>query len=178
MKPGIRYDSKSIVGHTSTRRTEGRENRLVEKDGSAASELVGDFLEVSRIVARTRHHTARDAGVTAFQYGAILKIFEMRSVAVGALAASLSVSSQFVSSQVARLEAVGLVRRRPKENDMRGRMIALTRRGRELALRSDPTRRAADELIFRGATAEEVSSFRKVMGIMRQNCLRSSDRPA
>ncbi len=153
-------------------------NSLSGEDGSGSSELVRDLLGVSQLVAKARSHVARDAGVTAFQLSAVMAISEMRSVAVGALAAALSVSSQFISSEIAKLEAAGIVQRRPKENDTRGSMIGLTRRGRELVRKSGPARKAADESILQGATAEQMSSFRKVMSIMRKNCRRSSDRSA
>ncbi len=150
------------------------ETRSESEDYSMSAKLVSDFIEVSQLVARARLHVARDAGVTAFQYGAMLKIADLRLVTVGALAASLSVSSQFISSEIAKLEAAGVVRRHPKENDKRGSMIELSRRGMELLRRTGPARREADESIFEGATAEEIAHLRKVMDVMRENCRRAS----
>lgn len=145
----------------------------VEEQDTGSDDLVRDLLAVSQLVVKTRSHVAQEAGVTAFQYGAVLAISELRSVPVGALAASLAVSSQFISSEIAKLEMAGIVKRRPKERDMRGSMIELTRRGRELVRKSRPTREAVDGAIFRGATPEETACFRKVMSIVRKNCQRA-----
>lgn len=170
-----------VAGNSEAIQEEGRSPKRISVDASpsveeldtGSSDLVRDLLAVSQLVVKTRSHVAREAGVTAFQYGAVLAISELRSVPVGALAASLAVSSQFISSEIAKLEMAGIVKRRPKEHDMRGSMIELTRRGRELVRKNRPMREAVDGAIFRGATQEETACFRKVMSIVRNNCQRA-----
>ena len=137
---------------------------------SEAGRLVDEMLALSQSIMKMRAQVADIAGITAFQFGAVLRIAELKSATIGSLAKSLSVSSQFISSEVAKLEVLGIVERQPKETDRRGSLVRLTRRGNLLVQKYSPARRAVDEKILQGATRAQVASLGEVVSVLRGNC--------
>lgn len=68
---------------------------------------------------------------------------------------SLILSSGAMTNRLDRLEAVGLVQRLPDPNDRRGRLVALTTRGRELVDEAVIEHLASEERLLAGLSASE-----------------------
>jgi DNA-binding MarR family transcriptional regulator len=119
---------------------------------------VGRLLVLARLIERRLDATAAEFGVHRSE-GDVL--FTLRRagpphrLSPTALSASLLVSTGTMTNRLDRLEARGLVRRRPNPDDRRGLAIELTEAGIALADRAVEVHVAREEELLAGLDARE-----------------------
>ncbi len=107
---------------------------LLDGSDKTFRELVGAFLEIGSQVRELRLFLAAQLGVTEPQYRVVLAIAHLQKaegINVGAVAEHLSVSPNFVTMEVRKLEMSGLVKKSRNPGDGRGVLLSLSRKGRD-----------------------------------------------
>jgi MarR family transcriptional regulator for hemolysin len=91
------------------------------------------------------------------------------------LAALMAIEGPTLTRHLDRMEAEGLIERRPYPSDRRRFRVAITAAGRHLhtRLRRLATETEAD--LFAGVGARDVAVFRRVLARVRANCDEESD---
>ena len=131
-------------------------------DGMAA---VTSLMRAQQIVQARVDEVLRPLGLTFSRYELLMLLHFSRTGSLPVTRAShrLQVHPTSVTNAVDRLEAAGLVRRRPHPTDGRGTLVELTGAGRDLALTA--TERLNAEVFSRpGLPARRVTSL---VGVLR-----------
>lgn len=118
--------------------------RVLPGHDTAGLAVTGRLLRLARLVEDRREERLRELGLTPADYD-VLATLHRRSgpggLNPGDVQRTVMVSSGGMSKRLDRLEAAGLVERRPDPDDRRGVRIRLTRRGRTVI------RRAMEDLL-------------------------------
>lgn len=96
-------------------------------------ELVSSLLDIGSQVHELRLFLAERLGVSEPQYRVVLAIARLQmsnGVSVGAVAEHLGVSRNFVTMEIRKLEAMGMVTKRTNPEDGRGVLLQLSPKGR------------------------------------------------
>ena len=109
---------------------------------TAASEAWGLFWRMFSADKPRRMVTLNEIGLAPMQAMALTHLEPDEAVPMSALAGLLMCDNSNVTGIVDRLEALGLVERRPAERDRRVKAVALTKRG--VALRGVVQRRLSE----------------------------------
>jgi MarR family 2-MHQ and catechol resistance regulon transcriptional repressor len=125
----------------------------------------GDFapaLKLWVVLARAHQAVQEQAatniaahGLTAAEFGVLEALFHKGPTLLGELQRKILISSGGVTYVVDRLEAKGLVERRPHPADRRARFAALTGEGRKLMRRIFPAHAAHLERVLSGLSVSE-----------------------
>ena len=99
-------------------------------DSTGLGVLVGGLKKVRAHDGSLELICTQDRLLKIFRITGLAKVFVIHDSADGALAARCDVSKQAISQQIQRLEAQGYVTTCPDPGDQRGRLVALTDRGR------------------------------------------------
>jgi DNA-binding MarR family transcriptional regulator len=127
---------------------------LLDGDGRDRSfrATVYDLLTVGARMQAVRDRLAAEMGVTGPQYGILMAVShaqdEEGGAGVRAIARRLHVSGPFVTAQVNRLVAAGLVEKRPNPADGRGVILRVSAAGRAALDRTAPAIRDANDRFF------------------------------
>ncbi len=103
-----------------------------------------------------------DADIDAFNgaQGRILYVlWQKDEVTISSLSSQTSLANTTLTSMLDRMEASGLVERRPSPTDRRASLIALTDKARSLKADYDRISRQMNELYYLGFTEEEIRQF-------------------
>ncbi len=124
----------------------------------------GGYL-ISRIKqtgTRLFDHMLAQADIDAFNgaQGRILYVlWQQDGISISSLSAKTSLANTTLTSMLDRMEASGLVERRPSHTDRRACLIALTDRARALKKDYDRISQQMNSLYYQGFTEEEVRQF-------------------
>ncbi len=124
----------------------------------------GGYL-ISRIKqtgTRLFDHMLAQADIDAFNgaQGRILYVlWQQDGISISSLSAKTSLANTTLTSMLDRMEASGLVERRPSPADRRACLIALTDRARALKKDYDRISQQMNSLYYQGFTEEEVRQF-------------------
>jgi len=127
---------------------------LLDADGRDRSfrRTVHDLMTVGMRMQEVGNRLAAALGVTGPQYSILMAIAHLQDEADGAgvrtVARRLHVSGPFITAQVNRLVADGLVDKSPDPDDGRAVRLQLSARGRRALEDLAPTIRAANDLFF------------------------------
>ncbi len=127
-------------------------------------ETKGGFL-ISRIKqtgTRIFDRMLASSGVDAFNgaQGRILYVlWQHDGISISGLSAQTSLANTTLTSMLDRMEASGLIVRKPDPKDRRSRLIALTDKARALKDDYDRISRQMSELYYIGFTQQEISQF-------------------
>lgn len=108
-------------------------------------------------------------GLHVGQEMVLLELWEEDGLRGGELAARLGVEPPTVTKMLRRLEACGLVQRRPDPADARSFRVFVTRQGRTLEDAVARCWRVADERLVAGMSAEEAAELRRLLIRARSN---------
>ncbi len=103
-----------------------------------------------------------DADIDAFNgaQGRILYVlWQKDEVTISSLSSQTSLANTTLTSMLDRMEASGLVERRPSPTDRRASLIALTDKARSLKADYDRISQQMNELYYLGFTEEEIRQF-------------------
>lgn len=115
-------------------------------------------------------------GLHVGQEMVLVELWQEDGLRGGELAARLGVEPPTITKMLRRLEACGLVERRPDPADARSFRVCLTARGRAL---EEPVARCwevAEERLMAGLSADERRVFHELLGRTRANLESSGER--
>ncbi len=127
-------------------------------------ETKGGYL-ISRIKqtgTRLFDHMLAQADIDAFNgaQGRILYVlWQKDKVTISSLSSQTSLANTTLTSMLDRMEAAGLVERKPSPTDRRASLIALTDKARSLKADYDRISRQMNELYYLGFTEDEIRQF-------------------
>src|SRR5262245_59172580 len=98
------------------------------QDGSDRTlrRLIYDLANLAALMVRNREHFAEYVGVTDPQFMMMSLVADAGGSTVGKIAEQLGVSSQFVTTEIAKLDVAGIIKRQPNEADRRSMILQLT----------------------------------------------------
>jgi DNA-binding MarR family transcriptional regulator len=130
---------------------------LFDGSGAAFRQFLADMLTLSVRMAAVRDRLAARVGLTGPQYQMLMTIAQCGEggIAVRAVADSLHVSGAFVTSEVGKLVAAGLVAKSPNLADRRGVLLGLTRKGEAAVAELLPLMRGVNDAFFGALKAGE-----------------------
>lgn len=96
------------------------------------NQLCFPFYAVSRLITRAYQEDLDALGITYPQYLVLMILWEKEGVSVNEIAEKLILNTNTVTPLLKRMEAMGLIERRPSELDQRRVIVSLTAQGRDL----------------------------------------------
>lgn len=148
--------------------TVSRPELLVEDSDEAFREFVHDTLAFSARLQEIRSRLGQAIGLSGTQYTVLIAIAHLQGkdekVGVNLVAEHLHFSGAFITIEINKLVASGLVKKVTDEKDRRRVVLAITAKARALLNQLAPLQRPANDLLFRCLSATDFDRIRKVMG--------------
>jgi DNA-binding MarR family transcriptional regulator len=114
-------------------------------------EVIGRITRVSALIQRELERVFALHGLTGGDFDVLATLRRSEApLTPGDLSHSTMVTTGGMTKRLDRLEALGLVRRKPDPNDRRGRLIALTDEGRALMDRAVEAHLGNEERLLEG----------------------------
>lgn len=79
------------------------------------------------------------------------------------------ISAAAVAVTIRKLEQGGYITRVARENDLRNNNVFITKKGREVAIKSAAVFDECDEIVYRGMSREDIKQLRAYLDIMHKN---------
>jgi len=136
------------------------------------------LLDTARILRTHLDQRARDHGTTRAQWGVLGRLCREEGLTQAELAEMLDIQPISLTRLVDKLDAQGLVERRPHPTDRRANRLFLTPEGRTAAEAFAPLALDVFDEIFAGLDAAEIAELAALIGRMRCNIRRSADTTA
>lgn len=138
---------------------------LIDGSDSAFRELLGSLLNVGSQVHELRSFIAEQLGVSEPQYRVMLAIAQMQKkdgVSVGAVAERMWITTNFVTMEVRKLQALGWVEKRQNPDDGRGVLLVISQDGRDAFSSVIETIQSINNMMFDHMTVEEFKVVSRV----------------
>jgi MarR family transcriptional regulator, organic hydroperoxide resistance regulator len=146
---------------------------LVSRATKLYDQVMSDFISVFTRASKLMRGAADAAfsrhGVRVGQNLVLERLWEEDGLAPGEIAQRLGVSTPTVVKMATRMEAAGLLERRPDERDARLVRLYLTRRGRSLRQPLEDERKRLSERATANLTAAERRQFEAALARMVDN---------
>lgn len=146
---------------------------MPDVDDDAASALALDVLlrDVDRMMRRRLDQHARRAGTTRSQLSLLLQLAAMDGCSQSALATALDCPPMALTGILDRLEAAGLVERRPDARDRRVWRLHLTARGADVLAGMRRHAAICEREAVADLSVEEIAVFRRLLATAKANLL-------
>jgi DNA-binding MarR family transcriptional regulator len=105
------------------------------------------------------HHQSASTGITADQFRLLTNLWRKDGISQQKLASFLGRDRASVTRMADILEDQGIVTRIPDKDDLRIKLLYLTKKGRELEKRATECSKHIIELILKDFTSQEQSDF-------------------
>ncbi|WP_151448915.1 MarR family winged helix-turn-helix transcriptional regulator [Lacisediminimonas profundi] len=134
---------------------------LLDEDGTSDRnfrQFLYDFSSLANYLASARAYLAERLGVTSPQYNILMIIAQYQGasgVSGSDVAQHMHVTTAFITSEVRKLEAAGLVEKRPNPNDGRSVLLRLTPAAKKSVERIAPERLFVNDQLFRALSGED-----------------------
>jgi DNA-binding MarR family transcriptional regulator len=125
--------------------------------------LIYSFVSLTGFMEANRDYFAAYIGVSSPQLLMMGVIAETPGSNVSAIAERLSVSTQFVTTEIGKLIVKDIVLKRPNEADRRGVLLNLTAKGQTLLRELGPVRRKINDMTFRSLTEERAKALQEIV---------------
>lgn len=133
---------------------------------------VGSLIhEIDRLVKKRFDRFAETTGMSRAQWQVLARVAKREGVNQATLADLVSVEPITICRMVDRLEALGLVERRPDPNDRRARLIHMTEAARPGLERMRSVAQALFAEALDGVTPEEEAILFRLLGRIHANLL-------
>lgn len=129
------------------------------------------FQDVARFRTQLFDNLISQHGLTTSQASVLASLFQKDEQIQSELAAALKVGTVTLGGLVDRLEAAGLVVRRPVLGDRRANCVCLTAAAYPLGRVMDVQAAELETLSFSGMSVKEVEDFYAVLNRVRENLL-------
>jgi DNA-binding MarR family transcriptional regulator len=128
--------------------------------------LIYSLFSLSMLMERNRDYFSAYIGVASPQAMMMGVIAETAEATVSGVAERLAVSSQFVTMEMNKLIAKGIVEKRPNEADRRSMFLNLTQKGRALIIELGPVRQWINDITFRSLTEERSKTLQEILDML------------
>lgn len=151
---------------------------LLDADGEETRfrQLTYDLVTVAGHLETLRSYLGSCMGLTGPQYSIVMCVAEHQhadGIAVGAVAKHLHVSGAFVTGEVWKLEAGGILAKRANPADRRSVLLTLAPKGMQ-AVRDVGTRlRSVNDHFFAGLSASDFGSLCRIAAGMSESASRT-----
>ncbi|MCA6108513.1 MarR family winged helix-turn-helix transcriptional regulator [Bradyrhizobium cenepequi] len=141
-------------------------------DGSdpAFRHFIHDTLAFSARLQAVRSQLGTVIGLSGTQYTVLLAVAHLsgkdRKIGVNQVAEHLHLSGAFVTMEINKLVARGLVRKHIDSEDRRRVILAVSPKGRALLSELAAAQRPVNDMLFRGLSASDFKKLRKLMSGM------------
>lgn len=125
--------------------------------------LIYSLYSLSMLMGRNRDYFARYTGVSSAQFIMVTVIAESDASTVGFIAERLAVSSQFVTMEVNKLIARGIVAKRTNEADRRSAFLTLTQKGYAVLEELGPVRIGVNDQTFRSLDRVKFQQLQEIL---------------
>ena len=130
-------------------------------------ELPGHYIRrLQQIAVAVFLQETEPFGLTPVQYGALASVVRSPGVDQRTLAASIGLDTSTTGGVIDRLEARGLVRRNPSENDRRVRLLTPTPEGLALLAEVEPAMLRAQDRILAPLPRAERKEFMRMLQVL------------
>ena len=138
------------------------------KDGTDRQfrKLIYNLLDLIDLMKSNRKYFAEYLGVTDAQLMMMLRIADYPDMTVSRLAEQLSVSSPFVTAEIAKLAKKMIVEKRPNQVDRRSMHLALTPKGQALMRELGPLRLRTNDIMFKSLTDERARELQDIVSVL------------
>jgi MarR family transcriptional regulator, organic hydroperoxide resistance regulator len=138
-------------------------------DGDVADRFQQVFWTAKKAMTDAAEHAYGRHGVRAGQHFVLMELWREDGLTPGELARRLKLATPTVTKATTRMEAAGLVHRRPHPGDKRLVRIHLSDEGERLRGVMAEEMRALSERALSGLTADEREDFVRLLGLLRAN---------
>lgn len=137
---------------------------------------VGSLIhEIDRLVKKRFDRFAETTGMSRAQWQVLARVAKQEGVNQATLADLVSVEPITICRMVDRLEALGLVERRPDPNDRRARLIHMTEAARPGLERMKAVAQALFAEVLEGITPEEEAILFRLLSRIHTNLVAVPD---
>jgi MarR family transcriptional regulator, organic hydroperoxide resistance regulator len=147
-----------------------RPELLVEGSDRAFRQFVHDTLAFSARLQQVRSQLGHVIGLSGTQYTVLIAIAHLRGmderVGVNLVAEHLHFSGAFITIEINKLVAAGLVEKETDSEDRRRVVLGITPKARALLNELAPVQRPANDLLFSCLSAKDFSKIRKLMSAL------------
>ena len=140
-----------------------REDLLRDGSDREFRRLIYSLIAFAGMLERHRNIYGAYIGVTGPQYTMMTVIAGTPNTTVSHIAKTMSVSNQFITSEVGKLAERSIVEKSPDEADRRSMLLNLTPRGRRLLRELGPLRRESNDLMYRSLTGDRARMLQEIM---------------
>jgi DNA-binding MarR family transcriptional regulator len=134
-----------------------------EGSDDAFRRLIYSFVSLTGFMEANRAYFAAYIGVSSPQLLMMGVIAETPGPNVSMIAERLSVSTQFVTTEIGKLIMKDIVVKRPNEADRRGVLLSLTATGKALLRELAPVRRRINDMTFKSLTVERARFLQEIL---------------
>lgn len=146
--------------------TVNRSELIIDGSDNQFREMVHNALAFSVRLGAIRDGYARYIGLTGIQYTIITSIAHLEAeadVGVKELAAHLSLSGTFVTTEVRKLVTKGLISKRPSTSDRRRVRLTTTVKARKTLRELSSIQRGINDVHFEPLSRQDFLRFKKLM---------------
>jgi MarR family transcriptional regulator, organic hydroperoxide resistance regulator len=144
-----------------------RSELMVEGSDRAFRQFVHDTLAFSARLQQIRGQLGQVIGLSGTQYTVLIAIAHLRGqdekVGVNLVADHLHFSGAFITIEINKLVAAGLVEKDVDAQDRRRVVLGITPKARALLNELAPVQRPANDLLFSCLSAKDFNKMRKLM---------------
>jgi DNA-binding MarR family transcriptional regulator len=140
-----------------------REGLLQNGSDREFRRLIYSLVGFAEMIVRHRNIYGAYIGVSGPQYHMMTIIAGTPNTTVGQIAKMISVSDQFVTSEIGKLVKKGIVAKTPDEADRRSMLLSLTLKGRDLLRELGPLRRESNSLMYRSLTGKRAKILQDII---------------
>jgi DNA-binding MarR family transcriptional regulator len=167
-RPGRnRMAEKSRSRSVATQPTVSRPELLVDNSDHAFRQFVHDTLAFSARLQQVRSQLGQVIGLSGTQYTVLIAIAHLgggdERVGVNLVADHLHFSGAFITIEINKLVAAGLVEKETDPVDRRRVVLTITPKARALLNELAPVQRPANDLLFSNLSARDFERLRKIM---------------
>jgi DNA-binding MarR family transcriptional regulator len=165
--PARRKDTESKSGFRLRPSTSKPE--LLDEGGASDHrfrQFLYDFSVLATELETARAHLAAQIGVTSPQYNILMIIARNQGedgVSVSEVARYLHVSGAFITSEVRKLENIGLVEKRANPNDARSILLKLSPEGEARVRDVEPERLIVNDNLFQNLSGEDFQHLSRIL---------------
>jgi DNA-binding MarR family transcriptional regulator len=150
--------------------TVSRPQLIVEGSDRAFRQFVHDALAFSARLQAIRGRLGALIGLSGTRYTVLIAVAHLcgsdKKIGVNQVAEHLHFSGAFVTLEINKLVANGLIDKEVDEEDRRRVVLAVTAKGRALLNELAAVQRPVNDMLFRGLSAKDFQKLRKLMSGM------------
>lgn len=123
------------------------------------------FIEAASRLGECREGFAREMGLTANQFLVVMSVAYLQSergISISAIAANIGLAATHVTTEVGKLVRLGLLRKRPNDEDRRSVLVSLTEKGAAAVDSIAGTMQTVNDILFRGISGANLDLVRQV----------------